>query len=868
MGFTSVLAAAEGVQSADRFEGRFISGAGDAEYLRLLDASCRVFQPDPELQSITMLYTPAWNGFVEGPTWGAWWIQNSYGPSFCAMPFLTEPCVTFLQNAQDLWFSQMGDGKRKGYKDWVAPDGCLCDAAAPGWIVYKQGDGRIDIHDWGMEFTAAGVVMQSELLLIGRDSDAIKRYLPMLERCANFIETRRDPSNNLFLAGAAGNLLAPSFAGYKKPDGTYDKAYLTGLSITHIAALDRLIELEKLAGNPDMAAHYAGLRDSARKGLALLTTDEGYFIKYLDPDGTRHGVFGAKKFGYFEAVCNHDAVAFRVADDAQAAKICGKIASIPGLRPNDVIITNHPSLDDMYEAPNGLWSFGRWVNGGHWTTCEARMIMAYYRVGRFEEARRAMKQIMKFYETFRTDNPLVDFGDNPYQPNLPINCVYDTWGAPAGFVRGLFEYLYKADGLTLMPHIPSAITRLEQKFPIRFGTKRLYISTAGSGEITSVEVNGTSWKTFDKTSVFLSYDETPDVASVTICMGGVSFAESQKSAKISVKETPALGNAFWDISDFAAQSAGNTHPLRIGADSNGETRFVGDIRRARIFNRALSVEEIAALAASPTASLKGNAGPVADYILDKADGGAIANAAGGGLTAKITGKADFADSPSGKALRLAGESFVEVAHDPRLSMRDAYTLDAWIRPEKMSERGGRIINKVTSGVDDGFLLDTYPGNSLRLITEQGHAEFDAKLTPGEWVHVAGTLDRNGEMRLFINGKVVASGKGQPAPAAQPWRRVGEFHHRLCKAGMGDSYEAAHAGLVIDYVAAIHERLDLRAQGKLKLLPDASQLAADRSYVDTVNKLVEGLGKTIQGYEKTDDPRKKRILAIWRECAPE
>ena len=69
----------------------------------------------------------------------------------------------------------------------------------------KQGDGRVDIHDWGMEFTAAGLLMQAELLLVSRDRKAIEHYRPMLERCANFIETRRDPGKNLFLAGPAGN---------------------------------------------------------------------------------------------------------------------------------------------------------------------------------------------------------------------------------------------------------------------------------------------------------------------------------------------------------------------------------------------------------------------------------------------------------------------------------------------------------------------------------------------------------------------------------------------------------------------------------------------------------------------------------------
>ncbi|MBI2299924.1 MAG: hypothetical protein HYU66_13450, partial [Armatimonadetes bacterium] len=125
------------------YSGQFYAGTGDVDFLRLLDTSRRVFSCDPELQSLAMFYTPAWNGFVEGPTWGAWWIQNSYGPTYCELPFIDEPYTTFLQNSQDLWFDQMGDGQRKGFKDWIAPDGCLCDAAAPGWIVYRQGDGRV-----------------------------------------------------------------------------------------------------------------------------------------------------------------------------------------------------------------------------------------------------------------------------------------------------------------------------------------------------------------------------------------------------------------------------------------------------------------------------------------------------------------------------------------------------------------------------------------------------------------------------------------------------------------------------------------------------------------------------------------------------
>jgi hypothetical protein len=536
LGLASILGRASIAATADesRFEGKHYRGRGDVEYLRLLETARRMFEPDPELQNLSMLYMPSWNGLAEGPTWDAWWIQNSYGTTYSILPLLQEPFITFLQHAQDLWFDQMGDGKRVGATppfDWVAPDGCLCDAARPGWIVYKQGDGRVAIHDWGMEFTAAGVVLQSELLLISRDAGAIAHYLPMLERSANFIETRRDPKNNLFLAGPAGNLLALSYAGWHRPDGTYDKAYLAGLSVTYVAALDRLIELEKLAGRKEQATLYTQRRELARRGLPLLTTKEGYFIRSLDPDGVEHGVYGAVRHGYFEAPPNHDAIAFRVADEAQAERIYRKIASLPGLRPHDFILPNYSSYDDMYEKPEGLWGYGTWVNGGHWSTCEARMMLGYYRLGKFEDARRSMRRLLTFAERFRMDNPLTQCGSDVYQPNQPINLCYDTFGPAAAFMRGLFEYLYRADGLTLVPHVPPAITELEQCDPVRFGNKRILVSTVGSGPVTAVRVNGRKWKQFDRVTVFLPYSKTPDLARVQIVLGDAKPIGGQASSR-------------------------------------------------------------------------------------------------------------------------------------------------------------------------------------------------------------------------------------------------------------------------------------------------------------------------------------------------
>lgn len=857
--------------NADRFEGDYFRGEGDVQYLQLLDMARRVFDPNPEFQHLGMLYTPAWNGLVEGPTWGAWWIQNSYGPSYAAMPFLEEPTVTFLQNSQDLWFNQMGDGKRAGANNWVAPDGCLCDAAAPNWIYYKQGDGRIDIHDWGMEFTAAGLLLQAEALLIDRDPKAIAAYLPKLERCGEFIESRRDAKTNLFLAGAAGNLLAPSYAGWKKPDGTYDKAFLAGLSITYIAALDRLIELEKIADRSDQAVLWTTRRDLARKGLPQLTTDQGYFIKYLDPDGTKHGVHGAPKHGYFEAVCNHDAICFRVADDAQSQRIYQKIASIWELRRNDLIITNAPSLDDMYEKPQGLWEYGRWVNGGHWSTCEARMLIGYYRLGKFDDARKSMARIADYYRRFRTDNPLVAFGGDVYQPNEPINCVYDTWGVPAGFVRGLFEYLYQADALVLVPHIPPGITELQQRFPIRCGGKRVFLTTVGAGAVSGVTVNGEPWKDFDGKTVTLPYAKVPQDAQVQIQLGG---AQPKKLDPVKVDRSlpPPATLDIKARADLFPIISSNELPLRIGADSNGASRFVGKIGRVRIYNRALKADEIASLARRQPGALERDSALVVDYKFDSSRQDNqkqtwYANALGDPLPARALGEVKAADSSTGKTIELGGKGYLEVAHDGRLSIARNLTLETWIKPGPVPPGGMRIIDKCRVGTANGYMIDLMPGNNVRLIVEWGTLIAPTKTAADQWLHLAATVAEDGTLALYINGSVAISKKSELPPEIATLdaslKKFRDFHGRLAAAGQDDSYEAAHARLAVRAADAAYRRLKLLSEGKIGRLPEPSQYAADRSYFIAAARLCDGLVSVLESYEKSTDPRKQQVFKLWR-----
>jgi hypothetical protein len=126
------------------------------------------------------------------------------------------------------------------------------------------------------------------------------------------------------------------------------------------------------------------------------------------------------------------------------------------------------------------------------------------------------------------DNPLTKHGDEVWFTQQPTHLTYDAFGPPAAMIRGLFEYLYKADRLILIPHVPPKVTRLEQKDSIRFGTKKVYLSTRGSGHVSRVTVNGNVWTEHTEKDVTLPYELLPEESRVQIGLGvdapGLSIA--------------------------------------------------------------------------------------------------------------------------------------------------------------------------------------------------------------------------------------------------------------------------------------------------------------------------------------------------------
>ncbi|HXP63555.1 MAG TPA: LamG-like jellyroll fold domain-containing protein, partial [Dongiaceae bacterium] len=154
----------------------------------------------------------------------------------------------------------------------------------------------------------------------------------------------------------------------------------------------------------------------------------------------------------------------------------------------------------------------------------------------------------------------------------------------------------------------------------------------------------------------------------------------------------------------------NAYALRAGMDQNGGSRFLGQIGRVTLFRGKLSLQANRELALSDRTK------PVS--------------------SPQVVGS--WLDLKPGDTLPTSAEDF-----------SGAVSFEAWICPGE--KESGRVLDKITVGKSDGFLLDTWPGLSLRIIAGSRQVHALNVLKPGVWQHIAVVLDR-GQPRLYLNGQ--------------------------------------------------------------------------------------------------------------------
>lgn len=209
---------------------------------------------------------------------------------------------------------------------------------------------------------------------------------------------------------------------------------------------------------------------------------------------------------------------------------------------------------------------------------------------------------------------------------------------------------------------------------------------------------------------------------------------------------------FWDRSWIRASRAPgarpvipplvptNPHPVRVGIDQDGANAWSGQIGRLTIWDQPLDEAAMAVLAKTGPDHKIPQPFPPPLFSLHRPTPGPV---------------------PNSKTPDFAG----------------GLTIEAWVLPERFGIGGARIVDKVTPGVDDGFLLDTWPGNSLRFICGTHTLRVARATPPGRWTHVAAVADPvTGQCQLFVNGQPAAQTQGIPARQIDEAFWVSQMYH--------------------------------------------------------------------------------------------
>lgn len=124
-------------------------------------------------------------------------------------------------------------------------------------------------------------------------------------------------------------------------------------------------------------------------------------------------------------------------------------------------------------------------------------------------------------------------------------------------------------------------------------------------------------------------------------------------------------------------------------------------------------------------------------------------------------------APGGAAVAEAGgfrldrrSAIYEVPPQAAVDLTEEVTLEAWVKADPMGRAGGRLLDKSVPGTSDAYMLDTFPGNSLRFVNAQGACTYDAKLPADRWTHVVSVYSAPKRiMKLYVNGAEVAQVSG-------------------------------------------------------------------------------------------------------------
>ena len=201
--------------------------------------------------------------------------------------------------------------------------------------------------------------------------------------------------------------------------------------------------------------------------------------------------------------------------------------------------------------------------------------------------------------------------------------------------------------------------------------------------------------------------------------------------------------------DTTVSDTDNTTDISFGKRTGGTQYFDGYLKDFKIWNRALTADEVFRLSASMQVPTQGLVG---EWLLDEGSGSTAVDTSDYKNNGTITGAVYFPDAPISSRQKIVPQSKSSLYFDgsskvnlPKtVPVSTGITYSAWIKPNGVANQRILGLNNNSS-----IRLDT---NKKVLFVLYGIVEYPSNTTieAGKWTHVAATYDKQ-NVKIYING---------------------------------------------------------------------------------------------------------------------
>jgi hypothetical protein len=369
-------------------------------------------------------------------------------------------------------------------------------------------------HGENTDYPLQNLVSALDWCLWEHDSDTAREYLPKIDRFLDALNGYAQP-NGLLLTNTQASQIEYGHRGWRYAAHTH--VYLAGV-------VSRMVEVARMVKDAKLLSKYTSREAALADGIARFLEQGQWFTGGLADDGKTKlgtGRLDGTPSDYFEVWHNVNAVVLGVAGERLSESIVAKLRSIPALVDNHLTLVNYPARP-LAEMDTGDWypKAGQHVNAG-WMWMTGASALASHALASHPATLEEAGRLMDDFDRHLTIDYYNDYGRNKesqWKERGRDSYSVTSAGAFGMLFRAILDLRVSASALSVRPRLPRGIDKMEIDWPVRYGSKELWISVLdGPGKRWEARVNGKRWATVEHSArIEFPYEKLPARSQVSL----------------------------------------------------------------------------------------------------------------------------------------------------------------------------------------------------------------------------------------------------------------------------------------------------------------------------------------------------------------